>query len=149
MPVAFLGALGAFESSPLTVPNNPRGGRSTPPPPSVFRLRVITPRPPPSVFRLRVTAPPPLRLCFASGSPPPRQVPWVSTPPRPPGRRTLFVCFAFNMHPEKLQNESQRFCGADSQCKAGKKLFPLSVKPDARHTWEQNCSYKTFIFKVA
>ena len=51
--------------------------------------------------------------------------------------------------PEKLQNESQRFCGADSQCKAGKKLFPLSVKPDARHTWEQNCSYKTFIFKVA
>ena len=53
------------------------------------------------------------------------------------------------LKPEKLQNESQRFCGADSQCKAGKKLFPLSVKPDARHTWEQNCSYKTFIFKVA
>ena len=55
----------------------------------------------------------------------------------------------FSTEPEKLQNESQRFCGADSQCKAGKKLFPLSVKPDARHTWEQNCSYKTFIFKVA
>ena len=66
----------AFESSPLAVPNNPRGGRSTPPPsvcvsppgdhptpppPSLFRLRVTTPPPPPpSVFRLRVTTPPPL-----------------------------------------------------------------------------------------
>ena len=61
----------------------------SPPPPSVFRLRVTTP-PPPSVFRLRVTppsvcvSPPPLRLCFASGSPPPPPSAFrlrVTTPP--------------------------------------------------------------------
>ena len=61
-------AWGISESSPLAVPNNSRD-RSRPPPP----LR--------SVFRLRLTPPP---AKSPDGPPPPRQVPWVSTPPDPP-----------------------------------------------------------------